>query len=45
MSNLIKGLSGKTHKKITYAAIVGAVILTVLAIFLAPILINEFFSF
>ena len=35
--------SGKTHKKITYAALVGAVILTVLAIFLAPIFINEFF--
>jgi len=27
MSNLIKGLSGKTHKKITQAAKVGAVIL------------------
>jgi len=40
---LSEASSGKTHKKITYAALVGAVILTVLAIFLAPIFINEFF--
>ncbi len=35
--------SGKTHNKITYLVLIGSIILTIIAILLAPLIVNEFF--
>ena len=40
---LSEASSGKSNKKITYSAIFGSIVLTVIAIFLAPAVISEFF--